>query len=58
MLFRIMYALIMKVGTFLGKSSLLTRGARHCERLQLENVVSESPHSRVPVEGQSLPRPL
>lgn len=53
-----MYALIMKVGTFLGKSSLLTRGARHCERLQLENVVSGSPHSRVPVEGQSLPRPL
>lgn len=45
MLFRIMYALIMKVGTFLEKSSLLMKGARHCEYLQLENVVSGSPHS-------------
>ena len=45
MLFRIMYALIMKVGTFLEKSSLLMKGARHCECLQLENVVSGSPHS-------------
>lgn len=40
-----MYALIVKVGTFLEKSSLLMKGARHCECLQLENVVPGSPRS-------------